>query len=64
MRSRVIRAATRPTKKAPASSFTGTVLQDEVFAPEAPSRELPGHPASTRLERSSATGQCRKAVGS
>jgi quercetin dioxygenase-like cupin family protein len=38
MRSRVIRAATRPTKKAPASSFTGTVLQDEVFAPEAPSR--------------------------
>jgi len=38
MRSRIVRAATRPTKQAPAANFTGTVLQDEVFAPEAPSR--------------------------
>ncbi len=38
MRSRIMRAASRPTKKAPAANFTGTVLQEEVFAPEAPSR--------------------------
>src|SRR3977135_399161 len=38
MRSRIIRAASRSTKKAPDSSFTGVVWQDEVFAPEAPSR--------------------------
>jgi quercetin dioxygenase-like cupin family protein len=38
MRARVIKAAARPTKKAPNDNFTGTVLQDEVFAPEAPSR--------------------------
>jgi quercetin dioxygenase-like cupin family protein len=38
MRSRIIRAAARPTRKATAASFTGVVLQDDVFAPEAPSR--------------------------
>jgi quercetin dioxygenase-like cupin family protein len=38
MRSRIVRAAARPTKKAPAANFTGLVLQDEVFLPEAPSR--------------------------
>jgi len=38
MRSRIIRAASRSTKKAPDSSFIGVVWQDEVFAPEAPSR--------------------------
>ncbi|HEX2335128.1 MAG TPA: cupin domain-containing protein [Hyphomicrobiaceae bacterium] len=38
MRSRILRAASRPTKKAPAASFTGVVWQDEVFAPEQPSR--------------------------
>jgi len=38
MRSRIMRAAARSTKKAPAANFTGTVWQDEVFAPEAPSR--------------------------
>jgi quercetin dioxygenase-like cupin family protein len=38
MQSRIIRAAARPTKKAPAANFVGTVLQDEVFVPEQPSR--------------------------
>jgi quercetin dioxygenase-like cupin family protein len=38
MHSRIVRAAARPTKQAPAANFTGTVLQDEVFAPEVPSR--------------------------
>ena len=38
MQSRIIRAAARPTKKAPETNFTGVVLQDEVIAPEAPSR--------------------------
>jgi len=38
MRSRIVRAAARPTKKAPAASFTGLVLQDEVFVPDPPSR--------------------------
>jgi quercetin dioxygenase-like cupin family protein len=38
MRSKVIRATARPTKKAPATNFTGVVLQDEIFVPEAPSR--------------------------
>ena len=31
-------AASRATKAAPASSFTGTVLQDSMAAPQAPSR--------------------------
>ena len=31
-------ATTRATKTAPASSFTGTVLQDAMAAPQAPSR--------------------------
>ena len=31
-------AASRATKTAPASSFTGTVLQDSMAAPQAPSR--------------------------
>ena len=31
-------ASTRATKTAPASSFTGTVLQDAMAAPQAPSR--------------------------
>jgi len=38
MRSRIMRAASRPTKKAPAANFTGGVLHEEVFAPEQPSR--------------------------
>jgi quercetin dioxygenase-like cupin family protein len=38
MRHRIMRAATRPTNKAPAANFTGTVLHEEVFAAEAPSR--------------------------
>ena len=38
MRERIMRAAARPTKKAPDSNFTGTVWHEEVFAPEAPSR--------------------------
>jgi quercetin dioxygenase-like cupin family protein len=38
MRSRIVRASARPTRIAPASNFTGTVLNDEVFAPEQPSR--------------------------
>jgi len=38
MRSRIVRAAARPTKTAPVANFTGLVLQDEVFVPEAPSR--------------------------
>ncbi len=38
MRERIMRAASRPTKKAPDSNFTGTVWHEEVFAPEAPSR--------------------------
>src|SRR5713101_2632602 len=37
MRSRIMRAASRPTKKAPAANFTGGVLHEEVFAPEQPS---------------------------
>jgi len=35
---KVIRANARPTKKAPAANFTGTVLQDEVVQGTAPSR--------------------------
>ena len=31
-------AGSRPTKTAPASSFTGTVLQDSMATPQAPSR--------------------------
>jgi quercetin dioxygenase-like cupin family protein len=31
-------AASRPTRAAPASSFTGTVLQDSMVTPQAPSR--------------------------
>jgi quercetin dioxygenase-like cupin family protein len=38
MRSRIIRAAARPTKRAPDGNFTGVVMQDEVCAPEQPSR--------------------------
>ena len=38
MRSRIMRASARPTKKAPDATFTGVVWQDEVFAPEQPSR--------------------------
>ena len=38
MRSRIVRAGSRPTKRAPEASFTGVVWQDEVFAPESPSR--------------------------
>jgi quercetin dioxygenase-like cupin family protein len=33
-----MRAASRPIKKAPDASFTGVVWQNEVFAPEQPSR--------------------------
>jgi quercetin dioxygenase-like cupin family protein len=35
---KVVRAADRATKPAPASNFTGTVLQDEVVTGVAPSR--------------------------
>ena len=38
MRARIMRAAARPTNKAAAANFTGLVLHEEVFAPEAPSR--------------------------
>ena len=38
MRARIVRAGVTPTKKAPAANFTGLVLHEEVFAPEAPSR--------------------------
>jgi len=38
MRSRIMRASARPTKKAPDAMFTGVVWQDEVFVPEPPSR--------------------------
>jgi len=35
---KVVRAAARATKQAPAANFTGTVWQDEVVVGEAPSR--------------------------
>lgn len=38
MRPRIIKASARPTKVAAASQFVGTVLNDEIFAPEGPSR--------------------------
>ena len=38
MKPRVMRAASRPTAKAEAANFVGTVLSDPVFAPEGPSR--------------------------
>lgn len=38
MRARILRGQSRPTKQAPAASFRGIVFQDEVFAPEPPSR--------------------------
>jgi len=38
MRARIMRAGARPTSKGPAANFTGLVLHEEVFAPEAPSR--------------------------
>jgi quercetin dioxygenase-like cupin family protein len=38
MRSRIMRASARATKKAPDANFTGVVWQDEVFIPEQPSR--------------------------
>ena len=41
MRHRIMRAATRPTNKGPASNFGGTVLHEEVFAPEADGDPLP-----------------------
>ena len=31
-------AGTRPTRRAPAESFTGTVLQDPIIVTEAPAR--------------------------
>lgn len=38
MKARIMRAASRPTNKAEAANFVGTVLNDAVFAPEQPSR--------------------------
>jgi quercetin dioxygenase-like cupin family protein len=38
MRARIVRAAATPSRRAPAANFTGVVLHEEVFAPEAPSR--------------------------
>ena len=38
MKPRIMRAASRPTAKAEAANFVGTVLSDPVFAPEQPSR--------------------------
>lgn len=38
MRARIVRASEGVTKNAPAEYFTGTVLQDQVFVPEEPSR--------------------------
>lgn len=38
MRSRVVRANAGQTKLAPGDAFVGTVLQDQVYAPEGPSR--------------------------
>lgn len=35
---KVVKAAARPTRLAPAANFTGTVLQDEVVVGTAPSR--------------------------
>jgi quercetin dioxygenase-like cupin family protein len=38
MRARIVRAGEAPTRKAPEANFVGTVLHEEVFAPEAPSK--------------------------
>src|SRR3954465_8441946 len=38
MKSRIMRAASRPPTKAEPANFVGTVLSDPVFAPEGPSR--------------------------
>ena len=38
MKPRIMRAASRPTSKAEAANFVGTVMSDPVFAPEGPSR--------------------------
>ncbi len=38
MKPRIIRASERSTRLAPADAFVGTVLQDPVVTPEAPSR--------------------------
>src|SRR5260370_34516179 len=38
MKSRIMRAASRPTTKAEPDNFVGTVLSDPVFTPEQPSR--------------------------
>ena len=38
MQPRIMRAASRPTAKAGADNFVGTVLQDPVWQPEGPSR--------------------------
>ncbi len=38
MQPRIMRAASRPTAEAGSDNFTGAVLQDQVFAPEQPSR--------------------------
>ena len=47
MRARIMRAGARPTNEAPAANFTGLVLHDEVFAPEAPSRLRASHVSFT-----------------
>ena len=38
MQGRIMRAASRPTAKAEAANFVGSVLSDPVYAPEQPSR--------------------------
>ena len=38
MKSRIMRAASRPTAKAEPANFVGMVLSDPVYAPEQPSR--------------------------
>ena len=38
MKPRIMRAASRPTAKAEADHFVGTVLSDPVYSPENPSR--------------------------
>ena len=50
MRARIMRAASRPTNKAPSANFGGLVLHEEVFAPEAPSR-LRASPSSIPTAR-------------
>ena len=38
MKPRIMRASSRPTSKAEAKNFVGTVLSDPVWAPEGPSK--------------------------